>query len=271
MSKTRFLKRVLVCKPLHYSVDYVINPWMKIGSVNQKKAVRQWESLVKALQGLEVEVNVINQQKGLPDMVFSADQGVVKGKDILMSNFRYEVRRGERCPYLEWFKNRNFQAKFLPTNYFFEGGDALLFKNLIFMGMGFRTTEVSCKKIALALDTEVVSLRLVNPRFYHLDMCLLPLDTKTAFYYAKAFSPDSLEKLKRVIPRLIPLSDKEAYGFSANSVVTDHHVVIQKNNLSFKEKLNNLGYHSVEVDLGEFMKGGGGIHCLTQVLSEEYD
>lgn len=268
--KAKYLKKALMCRPTYYSVDYAINPWMRPGSTNPKVALRQWESLVEKLLNLGVNIEFINQEKGLPDMVFSADQGAVKKNKVLMSNFRYGVRQGEREPYLDWFIKRNYQPTFLPQNYFFEGGDILPFKNIVFVGTGFRTSEVSCKKIGLILDVEVIKLQLINPRFYHLDMCLLPLDTRTAFFYPEAFSQESLEKLARIIPCLVPLSKKETYGFSANSIVTDHHVVLQKNNPFFKEKLLDFGYYPVEADLGEFMKSGGGIHCLIEVLSEEY-
>ena len=69
-----------------------------------------------------------------------------------------------------------------------------------------------------------------------------------------------------MVPNLLEFSKDEAYGFCANSIVTGHHVIQQKGNPTFIEKLKQLGYASIEVETGEFMKSGGGIHCLTNIL-----
>lgn len=261
-----------MCRPTEFSVDYVINPWMKIGSVDKNIALRQWGTLVSAYERLGINVEIISQKKYLPDMVFTADQGIISGINVLMSNFKYRERRGERFPYVEWFKKRGFRPKFLANANFFEGtGDSVLGNDTLFVGVGFRTTISSCGEISSNLNIKVVPLKLVDPRFYHLDTCFFILNETTAFYYPDAFSEKAKKTLKKTFRILFPLTKKEAFGFATNSCVTDHHVVLQKGNPHFNQILHDLGYETVEVDTSEFFKSGGGIHCLTLSLSESYD
>jgi len=269
--KTKHIRKVLLCEPSHFSVDYVINPWMKIGSINKTKATSQWKNLANTLTKLAIKIEIIKPAKGLPDMVFAADQALIKYKNLVLSNFHYPQRRREIKKYLPWFKKQNFKIYKLPKKCFFEGsGECVWYGDLLFVGTGFRNSTGVCKFLSVYLNVETKCLELINPKFYHLDTCLFPLNDTTAFYYPLAFSQKSQRVLKKLVKNLIPLADDEANNFAANSLVTDHRVIMQKGNKNFAVKLKDLGYKTVEVDVSEFMKSGGGIHCLVQTLEEEY-
>ncbi len=266
--ETKRIKKVLMCSPSHYSISYSINPWMKVGSADSNLAKNQWENLVCLYKSLGISVGIVDQKKGLPDMVFAADQGIVYENRVIISNFAYRQRKNERLPYLKWYEKNNYSVEFLPKNVYFEGsGESIFFKNFLFVGSGFRTKKEAVPHLEKLLGIEVVPLELIDPYFYHLDVALLPINSKTAFYYKKAFSRQSLAILKNRIANLIPLTQKDAKNFVANSVVTDHCVVVQKGvSLEFKKTLSDLGYKALEVDLSEFIKSGGAAHCLTGVL-----
>ena len=267
----KVIKKILMCEPIHFEVSYKINPWMQIGSVNKKQAYKQWQDLLKTYEDLKIETEIIKQEKGLPDMVFSADQGIIKGRDMLLSNFRYEQRQKETDVYLKWFETEGYLVNKLPENVSFEGGgESLWFGNKLLVGTGFRgRPEIGQNIKEIWPEVEIISLQLINPYFYHLDTCLFVLNRETIFYYPLAFSDLSQAVLKEITPNLIPISKKEAFNFAANSTVTDHHVIIQKGNLGVLRELRRLGYAGVETDVSEFIKAGGGIHCLTFVLTEE--
>lgn len=261
--------RVLMCRPTYFDVEYIINPHMVPGSVDKRLAMRQWEALATAIHSLRVKVDVIDQRPDVPDMVFATDQGVVQDGVVLLANFRYPERKPETDYYREWFKNQGFRLKGLTNVFSFEGGDALFFGQMLFVGTGFRANAASCEEVAQALDIDVIPLRLVDPKFYHLDMCFLPLDVQTAFYYPPAFSQNSCALLQKLVPKLYPLTKKEAGGYAANSFVSDGSVVIQTGNHSFRRKLEGLGKKVIEVNLSEFKKAGGGIHCLVNTLERK--
>lgn len=258
-----------MCKPLYFdSLDYVINPWMKPGKIDKKKALKQWNYLVSVYQKLGITVEVIDQEKGSPDMVFSADQGIVQGKTVLLSRFWTAERKKESTYYENWFDKNGYKINYLPENIFFEGnGDSFLWNGQLLIGVGYRADKRTCKAVGQLLDVAAIPIEIVDPLFYHLDVGFLPINNETAFYYPPAFSQKSRGVLKKLIPNLLEFTKKEAFGFCANSEVTGNTVIHQTGNPSFQKKLATLGYDSVQVDVSEFMKSGGGIHCLTNILS----
>lgn len=263
------MKTVLMCRPLFFQVCYQINPWMQMGAVDETKAMAQWTSLVDIYEDLGVKVLTIDQEKEVPDMVFCADQGVVKNGKVFLSSFRYPERRKENEIYEKWFKNYGLVILKLPENVYFEGGgETIKYKDKLFIGTGFRTSREALELVEKSLETEVVGLELIDPRFYHLDTCLFVLDTETAFYFPPAFSQESIKMLKWQIPRLIELKEDEVMKFAANSTVVGKTVIIQKENKSFAKTIEDLGYMIKEIDISEFVKAGGGIHCLVGDLGD---
>lgn len=257
-----------MCRPLYFQVKYQINPWMKPGSVNTENALKQWNKLVETYKILGVNVNILDQEKGLPDMVFSADQGIKIGDKILVSNFRYKERRGESAFYKKWYKKNNIDTIELPKEIYFEGeGVAVKFENNLFVGTGFRTNSQAVNYLKSVLNKKVIDLKLVDERFYHLDICFFVLDNKYVFYYPPAFSKESVKVIKNTVENLIELEEKDLLSFAANSVSVGKHVLIQSGNEHFAEMVSKLGYTPITLDLSEFIKSGGGIHCLTQTLN----
>ena len=259
-----------MCKPLYFdSFDYVINPWMNPKTINKEQAMKQWQKLVQTYKNLGIAIEVIDQKEGNPDMVFATDQGIVQGKKVLLSRFWCDERKNESTHYEKWFEENGYTISYLPNGVFFEGnGDSFFWKDKLLIGVGYRADDKTCNAVSKLLDREVVAIEIVDPAFYHLDVGFFPLNTDTAFYYPPAFSEKSRGVLKKLVPNLIEFTKEEAYGFCGNSVATDHHVVHQKGNETFRNKLKKLGYLSLEVDTSEFMKSGGGIHCLTNILEE---
>jgi len=274
--KEKKIKRVLMCEPLFYEVSYRINPWMKLGSVDKKEAGKQWEKLKNVYEKLGIKVEVIPQKEGLPDMVFSADQGIVLGNEVLLSNFRYPQRRKESYYYRQWFEKEKFIVKTMPKRIWFEGGgDSLWLGGRLLVGVGFRTQFESIKEINKFVSNKrkenpiVIPLFLTDPFLFHLDACLLILNEQSAFYYPKGFSEKSKKILKKLVPNLIPLAKEEAYNFAANSFVINHYLICQKGSSQMRKEAEHLGFQVIELDMGEFMKAGGGIHCLTGELNKE--
>lgn len=257
-----------MCRPSHYDIEYVINPWMEGGVVNPKKAMVQWERLVECYKSIGVEVSIIDQRMGLPDMVFAADQGIVFSKsDVLLSNFRYKQRVGESTIYSKWFEEHGYKIHRLPPNMYFEGnGELQKWRDMLFIGTGFRTSYEATATVGQIMGKEVLPIELVDERFYHLDTCLFVLNDDVVFYYPKALSEKSKRDLKKLLPRLIEVSESEACNFATNSVVIGQNVVIQKGNKRVVGIIRGLGFNVSELDVSEFMKSGGGIHCLTGEL-----
>ncbi len=262
------VKSVLLCRPTHFRVDYKINPWMKIGSVNQQKAESQWENLVHTYRKLGVHVEIIEQNERFPDMVFAADQGVIfKDMNILLSRFRYAERRGESAYYKDWYESHGYTVTQMPRGLYFEGGGEMQrYRDTVIIGTGFRSSNKAAEYVGKVFNKEAITLTIIDEQYYHLDTCLFVLNNDTIFYYPAAFDLESQKKLTVRVPHLITITKIEAANFAANSVVVDNTVVLQQNNPTISTQIKNLGFTVIPIDMSEFTLAGGSIHCLTGEL-----
>ena len=81
-------QRMLMCAPEHFGVDYVINPWMEnqVGNAVHTLAKEQWTNLRRHL-AQETEIALVAPEPGLPDMVFTANAGLVTGGTVVHKPF----------------------------------------------------------------------------------------------------------------------------------------------------------------------------------------
>jgi N-dimethylarginine dimethylaminohydrolase len=261
--------RILMCAPDYYDVDYVINPWME-GNVHRSSremAAEQWHKLHHIIKD-HVAVDLVPPEKGWPDMVFTANAGLVLGKTVVLSRFFHKERQGEEPYFKAWFESQGFTVKELPPELPFEGaGDALLDREgrWLWAGYGFRSELDSHPYIAEWLDIEVLSLRLVDQRFYHLDTCFCPLTDGYLLYYPPAFDAYSNRIIEmRVAPdKRITVSDGDADHFACNAVNLDRTVIMNWVSNELKQELASKGFRVIETPLTEFLKAGGAAKCLT--------
>jgi lysine-ketoglutarate reductase/saccharopine dehydrogenase-like protein (TIGR00300 family) len=266
--------RFLMCAPDHYDVDYVINPWME-GNVHKSsrdRAVEQWQGLHHILKDRAL-VDLLQPQKGVPDMVFTANAGLVLGNDVVLSRFFHKERQGEEPFFQEWFESQGFTVHVLPKDLPFEGaGDALLDREgrWLWAGYGFRSELDSHPYLAKWLDIEVLSLRLMDERFYHLDTCFCPLTDGYLLYYPPAFDAYSNRLIELRVPaeKRIAVSEKDAVAFACNAVNVNRTVIMNKATDDLKQHLSSLGFEVVETPLTEFLKAGGAAKCLTLRVTE---
>jgi N-dimethylarginine dimethylaminohydrolase len=262
---------VLMCPPDHYGIEYEINPWMdRAVGADATQALRQWQALHDSLRELGAEVDCLLPVAGLPDLVFTANAGLIYRNIFVSSQFRHGVRQGETPHFDRWAQERGLKVVSLPPGYYFEGaGDALFLGEILFGGYRFRTDARSHLWVGNLLNVEVLPLELVDPRFYHLDTCFCPLDGETAIYYPGAFDDYGRSVLENRIPRLIAVSADEAVSFSCNAVVVGRTVLLNAGAPKLARALQGSGYEVRPLPLTEFIKAGGSAKCLTLRLDGE--
>ncbi|MBD2576734.1 TIGR00300 family protein [Oscillatoria sp. FACHB-1406] len=266
--------RFLMCAPDHYDVDYVINPWMEgnIHKSSQERATEQWHQLHHALKDRAI-VDLVEPAKGWPDMVFTANAGLVLGKTAILSRFLHKERQGEEPYFKQWFENHGFTVCELPKDLPFEGaGDALFDREgrWLWAGYGFRSELDAHPYLAKWLDIEVLSLRLIDERFYHLDTCFCPLTGGYLLYYPPAFDSYSNRLIEMRVPaeKRIAIEEADAVNFACNAVNIDRVVVMNKISESLEQRLSDCGFEVVQTPLSEFLKAGGAAKCLTLRVTE---
>ncbi|WP_454296370.1 dimethylargininase [Salana multivorans] len=259
-------RHYLMCRPTYFDVVYEINPWMHADvAVDQELVMAQWENLRSTYTELGHRVDVIEGVPGLPDMVFAANGATVVDGKALGSSFHYPQRRAEAAHYNAWLREHGFEVtEAVAVN---EGeGDFLTVGPRVLAASGFRSDPSSHAELAAVTGREVVSLELVDPRFYHIDTALTVLDDDAIAYLPEAFSPASQATLEELYPGAIHVSAEDAAVFGLNSVSDGRNVFVAAQATGFIEQLRAAGYVPIPIDLSELLKGGGGIKCCTLEL-----
>jgi N-dimethylarginine dimethylaminohydrolase len=259
-------RRYLMCEPRYFAVQYAINPWMDPSvPVDTELAVRQWRGLVDTYRRLGHDVSQIEPVDGLPDMVFAANGATVADSRVYGAKFLHAERAAEGPAYLSWFRAAGFDTH--DAQYVNEGeGDLLVAGSRLLAGTGFRTDPAAHAEAGNALGLPVVTLELVDPRYYHLDTALCVLGPDEIAYFPGAFSPASQAVLRHLYPDAIIATASDAAVLGLNAVSDGYHVVLPAEAVELAAVLLARGYQPVPVQLSELRKAGGGPKCCTLEL-----
>jgi N-dimethylarginine dimethylaminohydrolase len=263
---TRHSRTYLMCPPDYFAVEYAINPWMDPGQPSDAAlAMHQWHVLRETFTRLGHTVRIIDPVPGLPDMVFAANGATVIGGRVLGARFRYPQRAPEGEAYLAWFTRGGYRPT--PPRSVNEGeGDIVFAGKAILAGHGYRTDPAVAAELEALFGLPVLSLRLVDPRFYHLDTALCVLDADTAAYYPAAFDDASRALLTGHFATLIEAKDEDAEVLGLNAISDGRHVVLPAQAAGLAAQVAEKGFEPVPVDMSEFRKAGGGPKCCTLEL-----
>ena len=274
-TRTQQIRHYLMCKPSHFTVSYTINPWMEPANpTDTAKAVAQWQKLYDLYLELGHTVELIEPGVGLPDMVYTANGGFLIDGTAYAPKFRFTERAGEEALFTEWFRNQGYHVV-VPQETNEGEGDFLLAGDVILAGTGFRSTGESHREVGEVFAKPVVSLTLVDPRFYHLDTAISVLDPvegpggvekANIAYLPSAFDDYSRRILEERYPDAILVDDADGAVFGLNSASDGYNVFISPRATGFEAQLRERGYNPVLVDLSELLLGGGGIKCCTLEL-----
>jgi N-dimethylarginine dimethylaminohydrolase len=257
------IRRYAMTSPQFFAVDYAINPWMDTDNpVDTAVAVEQWEHLRDTYLRLGHVIDLVAPVPGLPDMVYAANGGLILNGTAVVARFKYPQRQQESIAYADWMRSQGYTP--VQTQHVNEGqGDLLPVGETILAGTGFRTDPRAHAEIAEIFGRPVVSLQLVDPRFYHLDTALSVLDDATIAYYPPAFTESSRAQLETLFPDAIVVESVDAYVFGLNVVSDGRHVVYPAAAVGFAEQLTQAGFEPIGVEMSELLKGGGSVKCCT--------
>lgn len=258
-------KNILMCPPDFFDIEYEINVWMsQTNQVAGETAARQWQKLYKIYtEQLGWNVQLIDPVKGLPDMVFATDCCLMIDDKILLSSFRYPERQPETSHFEDWFRGVGYSKLKTAENFFEGGGDNLVCGDKILAGYGFRSAPEAADELRNYFDREVISLKIIDPHFYHLDTSLAVLSDDTVASYLPALDEPSQKRLKQAIPNIIEATLEEAQGFGLNAVSDGRTIITSNESESLLKKYEAAGFKVIGTPILEFRKSGGGVKCLT--------
>lgn len=264
--RTASPRQFLMCPPAYFTVSYTINPWMNPAKpTDTRLAMAQWDRLRQVYASLGHQVRLIDPEPGLPDMVFTANAATVIGGRALAARFRHIQRAAEVPAMTSWLRQDGYQVS-EPSHQNEGEGDILLAGDRILAGRGFRTDGQSHAEAARLFGLPVVSLTLVDPRFYHLDTALTVLGPGLIMYYPAAFDAVSAATLRRLYPDAVLATDADAEVLGLNAVSDGRHVILSEQATHLHDELRERGFTTIGVDLSELLKAGGGPKCCTLEL-----
>lgn len=268
----------LMCPPQEFDVNYEINPWMKgnIHQVDHQQAAQEWDDFYHHLEDY-AKIELIEPQTHVPDLVFTANAGLVRGKQFVLSRFRHVERQPEEPIFKDWFEKKGYEVIELPKDVAFEGAGDALFQpeqDLLWTAHGFRSDPDAKDHLQKYFPkTKIISLKLVNENFYHLDTCFCPLLNNCIMYYPDAFDATSQKIIAETIPEKnrIVVNEGAAMKFACNAVMvktdkiknTIGMIFVNGSDDDLRKKLLEKGYAVVVQPVDEFNKSGGANKCLT--------
>lgn len=270
---------LMMSAPDHFEVSYRINPWMDPSQWNVSAerlagdARQGWAALKRTYEQLGARVHVQPAQKNLPDMVFTANAGLVLDRKVVLARFLCAERRGEEVHNRAFFNALAAQGLIdsvidAPAGLAFEGaGDAIWdhTRSLLWTGWGQRSSREMTPFLAETYGLPAVDLELIDPRFYHLDTCFCVMSRGDVLVHRAAFAPKSFALIEALVGRdqLIVASDDDANHLAVNSVSLGDDVVLCHATPGLRAQLNERGYDVHVVPLDSFNRSGGAAFCLT--------
>ncbi len=265
------MRHVLVCPPTHFTVAYAINPWMDpTQPIDQEQARRQHQALVATYEAAGVTVHEIVQDPALPDMVFTANHGMVVGDRFIPANFKHAERQPESALAANWFHSHGKTIESLPESVTFEGqGDLLEADDVYYLGWGVRSQREAQAALASLLPKSIVPIELVDPHYFHLDTCFAPLGTDAVLIVPSAIAPASLREIRERFATVIEATRADSAAFACNLIRVDE-TVLTSSGLSqpLVTQLEGLGFVIHPIDTTEFLKAGGSVKCLSLIWDE---
>jgi N-dimethylarginine dimethylaminohydrolase len=272
-------RSVLMCPPTYFDVIDVKNVFMggQLGKVNHEEAVDEWSELKSSYERKGITVEEIDPLEGCEDMVFCANPvfpGISSDgqRKCVLSKMNHPSRQREVAAVAMWFKRKGYEIVDLGQNgYAFEGGGDAIWHpglGLIWGGYGQRTERGVYYLLTGVFDFPVVTLKLCDARFYHLDTCFCPIDQKTVMFYPPAFTEEGVSLIRRFFPRVVIVDEDEAVNKLACNAVAlrGKYIFIQRGAVGVSERLRGLGYEVIEVETEEFMKSGGSVFCMKSAV-----
>lgn len=261
------MTRILLSPPTHFDIEYEINPWMHVEQkVDKPKAMAAYQELKRVYQSIGVDTMEIQQEPGLPDMVYMADTGHAVGDTFIAANFRYPERRRESSVVAKYLEQKlGLKTAHLPEGIFFEGhGDLIVAEREYFMGYGKRSMREAIPYLNEYIKKEIVPIELVDPYYYHLDTCFAVLSPDVAVINPTSFTPTGLKEIRSRFKQVIAASPADHQVLGCNLVTVDKHLITALGiSDTLKQEFKKLGFVVHLVDTIEYRKGGGSVKCMS--------
>lgn len=259
------IKSYLVCYPVKFQITDKSNK--HYGTVDLNKVFSQYNDFINELilEGVKIQFLDIGNS---PEQVYTRDLAFVINDTIFICNMKNVSRKTETSYLMEFVKENNLKYYEMKNN--IEGGDVILYDNIVFVGISTRTTIEAVNELQKVLKDMKININVVpinfDPAKIHLDCAFNTLDKGEAVISPYVYDRKVIEKY---IDKLYDISKEDADNLGTNYIYLGNRKV-----LSCSEKvtklLNDNGYKAKYIDFSEIAKGEGGFECTTLSILREH-
>jgi N-dimethylarginine dimethylaminohydrolase len=266
-------------RPDYFTISEARNPFShhKV-PVDLPVALQQWSNLCAVFQRVGLTISQLDPYPNADDMCFTASQAFagIDREDCsfaVPSRMLHRGRPDEVEHFVRWYSQQGYRILDLELEdeEFIEGASDLLWNpdwKSIWAGFGHRSTRAAVDQFAVfmgAMGFEVRKLELVDPHFFHLNLCLAPLSPEAVLIYPGAFAPETLA-LIRHWAETFEVSREEALQFVCNGVAVNGYYITPRLTHRLEQVLGREGIEPIVVEVSEFEKAGGSIAALKMLL-----
>jgi N-dimethylarginine dimethylaminohydrolase len=231
----------------------------------------QHRALVKALEAEGVHCHFVPPAAHLADLCFTRDSALMTPWGLLTLRPAVAHRIEEGAVVRRAAESWGVPILGTLEEGCVEGGDvALVRPGVVAIGRsGARTNEAGAD--ALARLFEARGWRALHTRFdrhfLHLDTLFTMVDRHLAVGCVERLEKGFLAELCALGIKCVPVTPEEVERLGANILsLGDRRLVSTSTNLRINRELERLGYRVIALEADQFVRCGGGIHCLTMPL-----
>jgi N-dimethylarginine dimethylaminohydrolase len=230
--------------------------------IHIEKALIQHETFVKTLEQHGVEVILLPYHKRYPEQVFTRDIGFTLGQTVFVAKMANNVRIGEEEQLKEWLEEEEISFFNLAED-LIEGGDVIIDRDTIFIGISKRTNEKAIRHLQSILTPFTIITIPINNKYLHLDCVFNVVSPNVAIVYPPALTKNDLEVIHaRYECIVVPEKEQVTLGTNVLGIGNKRIISLPQNKVVNKE-LRKRGFEVIEVDVSEIIKSGGAFRCCT--------
>ncbi len=235
-------------------------------------ATDQHRALISALKAAGVRCHQVPSLPGLPDLCFTRDSSFMTPWGLVLLRLASEHRRGEAAQIRAAAESWDIPILAEIDEGTVEGGDVCLLRpGLVAIGWsGDRTSRAGAEALAAIFERRGwrALLTRFDPKFLHLDTLFTLVDRNRGVACVEALEDGFLATLADHDITIVPASAEEVNALGPNLLALGRgRVLSATGNVRINGALERLGYQVITVDIGQFTRCGGGVHCLTMPLS----
>jgi dimethylargininase len=234
----------------------------QLGAPDFTKMLAQHRAYVRALESLDIQVQVLDALPGYPDAYFVEDVAVMLPQTAVITLPGAAARQGEQEA-IQPVLARSRPLTFIHPPGILDGGDVLIVEKHAFIGVSQRTNQAGAEQLGNILNKYGYTWTAVPVGAgLHLKSSVNVIGCHTLLVSEAYAGHEALRGYDQIV-----LEAQEEYA--CNTLWINGRLITPAGFPTARQKLEALGLPIIELDISEARKMDGGLTCLSLRFSQE--